>query len=309
MLKMLKPYFRSHKQSLFFSLQQLKTLPVASFILIVVVCLAFSLPISLWVISNNAKQLTNNWQRSAQISIFLDAELSDDKLNNLLNKIRNFDEVDYANYISPARGLMQLEEQTGMDDVSLLLAKNPLPAVIELHPKIQTKGKLDKLIEHFEGLDGISQVKIDMQWVMRLKSMLDFAAKAASGLMVILCFAVILVVGNTIRLTIVNKQKEIEVLKLVGATNAYIRRPFLYFGFIHGLLGALLAWVFISLLLIWLQFAVSNIAKLYYTHYDLAGLSITGGLILLFLGSILGILGAFISVARQVRKNDIAVSF
>ena len=301
---MLSMYWQMHKDAWQVSLQQFFKAPWASMVLVAVIGMAFSLPICLWVIAHNAKLVTNNWHHTAQISVFLDKNIEEAAAKTLLDSIRKLPLVAYANYISPKQGLQQLEEQTGMDDVVKLLDENPLPYVVEILPKNLKLEENDALINQLKGYKGVSQVKMDLQWLLRLGAMIELAQKSASGLMGLLCVAVLLVVGNAIRLSVMNRHQEIEVLKLIGATNSYIRRPFLYFGVMHGFLGALLAWGGISILVLWLQVAATRIATLYYTHFSLAGLSFTDGIALLLVGSSLGFLGAYVSVWKQIRRQE-----
>lgn len=308
MLTSFQAYTRAHKQALQLSFNQLCQVPFASFILVAVIGIALSLPMGLWLISINGKAVIKRWHVSPQISVFLE-NMPEKDSKALLDNLRKMPQIAFANYISPSQGLQQLEEQTGMDDVSRLLEQNPLPAVIELHPMDVSKIKIDSLVAEVKKLKGIEQVKIDLQWLMRLESILNLAERALTALMVVLCCAVLLVIGNSIRLAIFNRKKEVMVLKLIGATNGYIRRPFLYFGFIHGLLGAGLAWFVVSLFIGWLQSAALKIADLYYIHFELLDLSFINGLLLLGLGSFLGLLGSYISVWRQIRTYDLSASF
>ncbi len=300
----LAAYARSHRNALLLSFSQFRQSMLSSSLLILVISIAFSLPIALWVLSINAKAITNTWPHSTQLSMFIDKTLVAEETTRLLTAVRQQPLVAFANYISPEQGLQTLEEETGMDNVASLLSNNPLPAIIEVHPTTLNQTSVEPLLTVLSQMKGVSQVQMDLQWLLRLDSILTLAQKGVMGLMGLLCAAVILVVGNTIRLAVINREKEIEVLTLIGATNAYIRRPFLYFGGLYGLLGALFAWLGLSVLMLWLQQSVSNIARLYYTHFHLIGMSLSQGLILLLLGGGLGYLAAFFSVSQQLLKKS-----
>lgn len=304
MLDQVVAYFLAHKQALIMSIKQFRSSFLASMVLIVVIGIALSLPICLFVASNNAKVISKGWPYSSQLSVFLDKDLSQQDTEQFLTKVRTNKLVAFANYISPKQGLQTLEQQTGMNDVSHLLSKNPLPAVIEVHPVVIRKNEIENLYVELKKIKGASQVKMDLQWLMRLESMLELAKQTASGLMILLCFAVLLVVGNTIRLAVINRRKEVEILKLIGATNAYIRRPFLYFGMIYGFLGALLAWLGITCVIFYLQYAATKLASLYYTHFELIGLSFSDGGLLLIVGTSLGFIGSYLSVWQQLNRAD-----
>jgi len=304
MLSRFSIYGRDHQYAFITCLAQMKKSFLSSLLLIIVISISFSLPIFLWIASINVRSITHNWPHSSQMSVFLESNLPKEKAKFLLEEIRQEQLVKFANYISPEQGLQILEEQTGMSDVSNLLLDNPLPAVIEIQPSSGGKDEIASLSKKLKKLKGISQIKLDLQWLMRLESMIELTESVIAVLMVLLCSAVLLVVGNTIRLAIINRKQEVEILKLIGATNAYIRRPFLYFGCIHGFLGALLALIGLTCLTMWLQINVTKIATLYFTHFELIGVSLRQGMLLLFIGSGLGFTGSYLSVCQQLRQNE-----
>lgn len=301
---MLRAYTNAHCQAFLLSLRHFRQSILSSTLLVIVIGIAFSLPIVLWLATLNAQSVTKFWPHSTQLSVFMDKSLPADEVKMILSSVRKLPEVAFANFISAQEGLTTLEEQTGMEEVFTLLENNPLPSVIEVHPGQFDKAKINQLFQNLQKVKGVSLVKMDLQWLLRLESMLSLAQKLAVGLMLLLCVAVVLVVGNTIRLAVANRKMEIEVLTLIGATKSYIRRPFLYFGSIYGLLGALFAWLALTFLMMWLQQSVTKIATLYYTHFYLIGLSWRHGLILLFIGAALGFVAAYLSVSFRLNKNE-----
>lgn len=304
MITKFKNYLTNHRNALFFSLKQFSQAKLSSLMTITVIGIAFSLPCCLWVILKNAKSVTQNWQHTMQMSLFLEKSLSEEQELSLLAKVRTYRGVSFANYISPSQGLRTLEEQTGMVDVLKKLDANPLPAVIEVHPSIHQSAAVKGLVDEFKRLEGVESVKIDMQWLERLDSMVLLASHGANALMVLFSLAVVLVVGNTIRLSIQSKRKEIEVLKLIGATNAFIRRPFLYFGVLYGFLGALTAWLVVTFLVGWIRSAAHHLASLYHADFVLSAMGMVHGINLLLIGMILGLIGASIAVSKQMRAFD-----
>lgn len=304
-----RAYARAHLQAFSGSLKHFQNSLLSSSLLVLVVSIAFALPIVLWMISSNLQALTNHWPHSTQLSLFVEKGLSSEQTSSLLSSIRQQPQVAFANFISPEMGLQTLEEQTGMDNLSGLLNENPLPAVIEVQPASLDKVQVQSLVDNLSKMKGSKEVQMDLQWLLRLDSILTFIQQSVVGLMFILCFAVILVLGNSIRLAVNNRKKEIKVLKLIGATNGYIRRPFLYFGSLYGILGALFAWIGLSMLTIWLQQSVSDIARLYYAHFHLIGMSFSQGLALLLLGAFLGLTAAFFSVNVQLKQKNSDIGF
>ncbi len=304
MMAKLQRYVMSHFHAFTFSLKQLKQTRLSSFMTVMVIGVAFSLPSCLWVILSNAKTVTRNWQHTTQMSLFLQKAISQEQEQVLLKRVRANRYVQFANYISPKEGLRTLEEQTGMIDVLEKLHENPLPAVIEVHPVFKSSKKVEHLVKELESYDGVDSVKIDMQWLLRLDSMVVLAEHGATGLMALFAMAVVLVVGNTIRLNIQNRRKEIEVLKLIGATNRFIRRPFLYFGILYGFLGAMTAWVVVGLFVAWVKGAALHLASLYHADFVLKALGTSSALYLLVGGMFLGFLGARIAIYKQIKAFD-----
>lgn len=304
-----RAYARAHQQAFFGSLKHFQNSLLSSSLLVVVVSIAFALPIVLWMLSTNLQALTHHWPHSTQLSLFVEKGLPHDQTSSLLASIRQQPQVAFANFISPEMGLQTLEEQTGMENLSGLLNENPLPSVIEIQPVSLSKTQIQPLIDNLAKMKGSKEVQMDMQWLLRLDSILKLVQQSVIGVMFILCFAVVLVLGNSIRLAVNNRKKEIKVLKLIGATNGYIRRPFLYFGSLYGILGALFAWIGLSILMIWLQQSVSDIARLYYAHFHLIGMTFRQGLALLMLGAFLGLTAAFFSVNVQLKQKNTDIGF
>lgn len=304
MIRAIKAYFFNHLQALRFSLSQLVSKPIATLMTIAMLGIAFSLPCCLWIMIANAKTVTQGWQHTTQMSLFLDTSLSREAAKETLQVVRQHQGVQFANFISPEQGLQTLEEQTGMIEIARLLEKNPLPAVIEVHPQDINSERVKQLFNSLKNTNGVSFAKIDMQWLERLDSMINIAENLSVALQVLFGLAVILVVGNTIRLAVQNRRQEIEILKLIGATNRYIRRPFLYFGLLYGLMGALTAWMVVDGLVLWLSGATARLADLYHTRFYIKSLDFHHGLYLLGLGLLLGFIGALMAVTQQIKTFE-----
>ena len=292
--------FRAHKHALDFCLNQLAKGPLASFMLIAVIGLAFSLPACLWVIVDNGKRVTEGVQNNTQMSLFIKASLSDQQVKILVDQVREHSGVQFANYISPEQGLQTLEEQTGISGVSSLLSDSPLPAVIEVHPERLSSEKVKRLYAELKVLDGVDFAKMDWQWFERLSSLLVFLSKTCRGLFVLYALAVLLVVGNSIGLLVYHSAPEIEIFKIVGASDRFVRLPFLYLGCVYGLVGALLAWFIVDMEVAWVQTAAYRLSQVYHSPFKVHGLTLAQGSGVLFMGIFLGYLGARISVWRQL---------
>jgi cell division transport system permease protein len=220
----------------------------------------------------------------------------------VLQKVRDTQGVGQVSLKSSADGLSELTQQEGMQDIMRYLPENPLPSVIDVVPALSTDSpaKLDLLSRQLETLPQVAQVKLDMAWINRLHVVLGFAANVANALMSLLALAVVLIIGNTLRLAIHNRYEEIQILKLIGATDPFILRPFLYSGVWYGMAGAILAVFLVNIFILSLGVAVNQLAVAYQMHYPLTGLSMRQILLLVLFAIILGWLGARMSVKRQL---------
>ena len=251
MLNKAQAFLAYHAQAALSSLGCLCKQPLATGMTVVVIATTLTLPALLWVFNDNMAELTKNWKRGGHISLYLDMLTSTSDPATLLERVRKTKGVGGAFLKTPAEGLLELQHQEGMQDLMLNLPENPLPAVIDVFPAVgvTTPLQLEDLYGRLKLLPGIEDARLDMQWVSRLYALLGFAERLSHGLMLLLALAVVLIISNTLRLVIHKRHEEIQVLKLVGASDAYIIRPFLYSGFWYGLMSAVLAVIFVSLFL------------------------------------------------------------
>jgi cell division transport system permease protein len=273
---------------------------------VIVIAITLALPALFWVFTDNLSQLTIGWQQGGRISLYLKTGLSETEQTALLQKVHGIEGVGQASLKSAADGLAELTQQEGMHDIMRYLPENPLPSVIEVVPSLVTDSpaKLDLLARHLEALPQVTQAKLDMAWINRLHVILGFAANVAKALMSLLALAVVLIIGNTLRLAIHNRQEEIQILKLIGATDPFILRPFLYSGVWYGMAGAIFAVFLVNIFILSLGVAVNQLAVAYQMHYPLTGLSIRQILLLILFAIILGWLGARLSVKRQLASIE-----
>lgn len=302
MLKKSRSFFTYHLQAATQSLNSLCRKPLATMMTVIVIAITLTLPALFWVFTENLSQLTAGWQQSGQISLYLKTGLTEREQLALLQKVRDTEGVGQASLKSAADGLSELTQQEGMQDIMSYLPENPLPSVIEIVPALamDSPAKLDVLTQHLETLPQVAQAKLDMAWINRLHVLSGFAANLTKALVSLLALAVVLIIGNTLRLAIHNRHEEIQILKLIGATDPFILRPFLYSGVWYGLAGAVLAVFLVNIFILSLGIAVNQLAVAYQMHYPLTGLSIRQILLLVLFAIILGWLGARLSVKRQL---------
>lgn len=302
MLKKTQSLLAYHIQAAVYSLNLMCRKPLATMMTVIVIAIALALPALFWVFTDNLSHLTVGWQRGGHISLYLKTSLPEAEQLHLLQKVQETEGVGQASLKSAAEGLTELTQQEGMHDIMRYLPENPLPSVIEVVPAliIDSPAKLDLLSRHLQALPEVEQVKLDMEWIGRLHAILGFAANLANALMALLALAVILIIGNTLRLSIHNRQEEIQILKLIGATDPFILRPFLYSGIWYGMAGAIVAVFLVNIFILSLGVVVNQLAVVYQMHYPLSGLSIRQILLLVLFAIILGWIGARLSVKRQL---------
>jgi len=295
-------WIEAHRASLLDSLRRLGKQPIGSFFTCLVMAVALSLPMGLSLLLNNVERLGGSWQRAAQISLYLKLDASSDQGEQLSNQIKGMAGVADAEFISREKALEEFQQQSGLGEALKELPDNPLPGVVLVTPNEVDKTALEALRERLAELPNVQQAQLDLVWVERLAAILKLGDRFVFGLTVLLVSALLLVIGNTIRLHIENRRIEIEVIKLVGGTDSYVRRPFLYMGALYGFGAGVLSWGVLAFGLNWLNDAVTGLAGLYGSNFALAGVPVADGLSLLLGAVLLRYIGAWIAVARHLRE-------
>ncbi len=306
MIKNLRLLLAYHFQAATQSLNYLCNKPVATLMTSVVIAIALALPALFWVFSDNMDKLTAHWQRGGHISLYLKPKLTEAEQQQVLQRVRETEGVGQASLKSSVDGLSELTQQEGMQDIMRYLPENPLPAVINVLPAVavDSPAKLDLLSRQFQTITEIEQTKIDMEWIRRLDALLGFAANFANALLALLALAVVFIIGTTLRLALHSRHEEIQVLKLIGAKDPFILRPFLYSGAWYGAIGAIFAVFLVNIFILSLGMAVNQLATVYQMHYSLDLLSVRQILLLITFAIILGWLGARLSVKRQLASIE-----
>lgn len=283
------------------SLRRLVGSPFSTLLTLLVVALALSLPVSLSVLLGNAEQLASGWGGQAQISLYLRQGLPEARQAALRDELGARADIGEARLITPAAALEEFRQLSGYGGVLDLLDSNPLPPVIVVTPRDIRPTGVETLRDGLAAMPEVEAADIDLAWVQRLAGILELGGRLLLALAGALGATVLLVIGNTIRLEIEARKDEVRVLSLLGATNAFIRRPFLYSGFWTGLLGGALACLAVAAFFFWLDGPVQELARLYQSPFQLQGPGPAGYLALLGLSSLLGILGAWMAVGRHLR--------
>jgi cell division transport system permease protein len=301
---MIARWFRLHLKSLTGAFGRLGHTPLGALLNVLVVAIALALPAAMHVLLTNVDSMAPAFEDAADLTVYLELSVDEDRGRDLAQAMGARADVASTRFISNIEGLAELKTRSGFGGALDSLTENPLPHVIRIRPVPASIERLDALAAELEGLDAVEFVQLDRQWIERLRAILGLGGRMADIVTVLLAAAVLLVIGNTIRLEINNRRTEIEVQKLVGATDGFIRRPFLYTGFCLGLLGALAAVCLIATGLLLLEGPVRELAALYATDFAVQGLGLRGSGILLGSGAVLGWLGAWIAAARHLRAIE-----
>ena len=300
-------YKAHHRETLSASLVKMLHEPMQTVLTVMVIAIALALPASLYLTVDNVQQLGSNFDSSAQITVFVNKGAKPEAIEDLEKKLNGMTGVNSVEYISAQQALLEFKALSGFGSALRYLEDNPLPAVFLVQPMME--GEVDlvqtqKIITDIKALPVVDDVQIDMAWLQRLHLLIEMGHKIVLALGITLGIGVLLVIGNTIRLAIESRRNEIIVVKLVGGTNAYVRRPFLYTGLLLGLFGALIASIMLFSCLMWISSSVENLASLYQSQYRLQGLGITGFLSLMLIGGVFGLGGAWIAVSRHLRDIE-----
>ena len=303
---MLTAYFVSHMQALLHSLGRLMNTPLASLMTVGVIGITLALPAGMYVLLQEFQGVSAGWQNTARISLFLSQDITGATVNGLLSRLQAMPEVATVARITPEEALAEFRQSTGFGDALKALEENPLPTVLVVQPKMDFRKPLlvQTLLHRVRDLPGVALAQLDMEWLKRLFALTDIARRGVLVLGGLLSLAVLLIMGNTIRLAIQSRREEIEVEKLIGATDAFIRRPFLYSGFWYGAVGAIVAWLLVNTALWLLSTPVQHLAVLYHSDLGLRGLGLMDSAFLLLAGILLGTLGAWLAVGRHLREIE-----
>ncbi len=302
-----KGYLRHHRETFKASFRRLCATPVQTLMTVLVIAIALALPAGLYTGVENLRQLGGEVQASARMTLFLARDASDEAVDGLLDRVSAMDEVGELTFISRDEALAEFKASSGFGDLLDTLEQNPLPPVILVQPVSGLEAEpeaVSALASRLGEEAVVADVALDMSWLQRLQALVEAGRMLALALGALLGLGVLLVMGNTIRLAIENRRDEIVVVKLIGGTNGYVRRPFLYTGLWYGAAGGLLAWLLVWGGVYWLGGVSGRLAALYESGFSLSGPGLEGLLALLGGGALLGLAGAWLAVARHVRQIE-----
>lgn len=299
----MRQWLERHVQTMVGSLGRLWQHPFAALFTILVIGIALALPACLHVLVQNVRAASGDWESALDISVYMKTSATLDDARRIADRVRQRRDVDDVEIIKADDALEQFRKGSGFGSALDALQDNPLPHALVIRPAagFREPAQIASLSEALRALPGVDIVQLDTAWVTRFNAILDVVRRIVLLAAALFALGILVIVGNTIRLDIENRRDEIEVTKLVGGSNAFVRRPFLYNGFWYGLGGGLVAWLVVAAAISLLTVPVQRIASLYGSEFALRGLGLPGSAVLVSGGIVLGWLGSFLAATRELR--------
>jgi len=290
-----------HRQALTATLARMGKTPYATLFAIIAIGVALSLPAGLFVLLQNITRLAADVPAQPEISVFLRQEANDTDIAAIRQRLQVRTDLAGFRFVPRAQALAALSKQAGMSDLAAGLDTNPLPDAWIITPAQPDAQNMARIAADIRSWPQVAQVQDDSKWAQRLTALIGLGRDLVWVLASLLGAALVAVSGNTIRLQILTRREEIEVSRLIGATDRYIRRPFLYFGVVQGLFGAFTALLIVAVSVMLLDQQASKLAALYASRFHLTGLGLLEAGALLAAAAALGWLGAYLAVGRSLR--------
>jgi len=302
----LTAYMINHAQVFISSLGKLYRAPLSNLMTIAVIGIALAFPMGMMVLLQNIQTVSGGWNGATQISLFTKLNINDEKASEVGQRLRLMPEIESLHVLSREEAMQEFRSLSGFGEALDVLESNPLPAVLIIRPTTfhSTPAQVALLVEKLRSLPEIDIAQLDLQWVKRLYTIMEIGERGILVIAALLALAVLLTIGNTIRLDIQSRRDEIVIVKLIGATNAFIRRPFLYTGFWYGLLGGVFSWLMIEISLGLLAGPVEQLAGLYGSSFTLTSMNLLNTLILITCSLALGLCGSWIAVSRHLHEIE-----
>ncbi len=295
-------WFMRHIQALLFALGRLARAPFATGFTVLVIAIAITLPALFALLIGSLRSTTGQVAESVSISVYFKREVGIEKVRQLAESIEARAGVGAVVVIPADEALESFRKDGGFGTALDALTDNPLPHALDVRPAdgATSPAALEDLKRHLAAWPEVDLVQVDSEWVQRLDAILDLLRRLVLGTAALLAAGVVAVIGNTVRLEILNRRSEIEITKLVGGSNAFVRRPFLYAGLLYGGLGALLAVGLTLTARALLEQPIRRLAASYGSDFALLLPTLSQCGMLLGAGAFLGLAGAWISAARHL---------
>jgi cell division transport system permease protein len=306
-LSALSLWWLHHRLALATTLERLAADRAGTALVALTLGITLALPTLLWASVSQLAELADDWHRAPRINVFVDPAADAERV---LEALRDNIEIAGVAWQSPAESLDEFARASGHDDALAAgmdaLGGNPLPGVALVTPAsaVQAPARMRALADRLEQLEGVDGVQLDLDWVLRLQATLVAAGRLVWGLAALLALGALLVVGSLVRMALEQRREEILVLRLVGGTDAFVRRPFLYTGALQGALGGLAAWLLVLVCLSMLAGPVGELARSYGSGFRLRIPWLETWLVLVLGGGLLGWAGARFAAGRSLRAME-----
>lgn len=297
-------FFSVHYQQAMRSFHDLWRRPIGNILTLAVISIALAMPAALYLLGKNLVLATDNVVAPMQISAYLDESVGELRATVLKDALESRSDVGEVEYISSQQGLADLSQYAGFEQALSLLDEQALPGVLVITPSEATQASMRALSDWIAQQKDITDVRLDEDWLARLEAIKTLALMVASALAILMLGAVFLIVGNTLRFNVLANKDEIQTMKLIGATDHYILRPYLYTGMWFGLLSSIIAWLATALLTVVVSNGVDTLAKLYDSQFRLVGLNWDESLLLVMLGTLIGCIAARLSAKRHLKEIE-----
>ncbi|NYS31567.1 MULTISPECIES: permease-like cell division protein FtsX [unclassified Pantoea] len=278
--------------------------PLATLLTVMVIAISLTLPSVCYMVWKNVSQAATQWYPAPQLTVYLSKTLDDTAAENVVAQLKQVDGVDNVNYLTREEALNEFRNWSGFGGAMDMLEQNPLPAVAIITPKLnfQNSDTMQNLRDRVSKVQGVDEVRMDDSWFARLAALTGLVGQIASMIGVLMIVAVFLVIGNSVRLSIFARRDTINVQKLIGATDGFILRPFLYGGALLGFSGAVLSLLLSEVLVLRLQSVVASVATVFGTTFSLEGFSWDEALLLLLISAIIGWVAAWLATVQHLRR-------
>jgi cell division transport system permease protein len=278
--------------------------PLATLLTVMVIAISLTLPSVCYMVWKNVSQAATQWYPAPQLTVYLSKTLDDSAAENVTAQLKQLDGVKNVDYLTREEALNEFRNWSGFGGAMDMLEQNPLPAVAIITPKLnfQSADTLASLRDRVSKVQGVDEVRMDDSWFARLAALSGLVGQIAEIIGLLMVVAVFLVIGNSVRLSIFARRDTINVQKLLGATDGFILRPFLYGGAMLGFSGAVLSLILSEVLVLRLQSVVAQVAQVFGTSFDLEGFSWDEALLLLLIAAIIGWIAAWLATVQHLRR-------
>ena len=297
-------FFSVHAKQAKSSFGALWRRPLGNILTLAVISVALAMPACLYLLGKNVASAAQDVASPSQVSAYLVEGMPDARVMVLKDQIETWPLVKEVEYISPQQGLSDLSQYAGFDQALSLLSGYVLPGVLVITPDSEVKSDIQSIAKQVREQQDVTDVRLDEDWLARLDAIKTLAGIIVITLTILMLGAVFLIVGNTLRFNVLANKEEIQTMKLIGATDGFILRPYLYTGMWFGVLGASIAWLVTALITVVMNNAVEQLASLYDSQFRLIGLSWDESLLLIITGSLLGCIAARVSAQRHLKEIE-----